>query len=63
MKMGKKSPAMVNDKRNCEQNADLFSFQTLGTYTLFTVLLQTEFFCAVKRGSLTKINIGILCVH
>ena len=54
---------MVNAKRNCEQNAGLFSVQALGTYTVFTLVLQTEFFRAVKRESLTKISIGIPCVH
>jgi hypothetical protein len=43
----------------CEQNASLFSVQAFGTYTAFTVVFQTEFFRAVKRGSLTKIGIGI----
>jgi hypothetical protein len=47
----------------CEQNAVLFSVQALGTYTVLTVVLQTEFFRAVKRGSLMKIGIGTPYVH
>jgi hypothetical protein len=47
----------------CEQNAALFSVRALGKYTVFTVVLQTEFFRAVKRGSLTKTGIGIPYVH
>jgi len=42
-----------------EQNAGLFSVEALGTCTEFTVVIQTEFFRAIKHGNLTKIGIGI----
>jgi len=47
----------------CEQNAGLFSVPALGTYTVFTVVLQTALFRVVKWESLTKIGIGIPYVH
>ena len=47
----------------CQQNASLFGVQALGTHTVFTAVLQIEFFRLVKRGSLTKIGVGIPYVH